>query len=95
MRPLFLISALALLAGCGEDMSSVATYACPNAPDIAVVYDDEGARLVFAGGRVEELPPTETEDIYAKPGIVWDVTSFLTARLTDGPKSIQCDQMAG
>jgi hypothetical protein len=94
-RTIFTISALTLLAACGESRERAATFTCPNGPDIAVLYSDEGARLLFAGGRVEELPPTETEGIYAKPGIVWNAAGFRTARLTDGPKSFQCDQMAG
>ncbi|MEM6610578.1 MAG: hypothetical protein AAF689_18620 [Pseudomonadota bacterium] len=87
--------ALAALSACGESNDDLATYTCPNGPNIAVTYSEEGARLLLTGGRVEELPPTETENIYAKPGIVWNAAGFRTARLTDGDKSFQCDQMAG
>lgn len=94
-RFIFLIPALTLLTACGEGRESAATFACPNGPDIAVLYSEAGARLLFPGGRVEELPPTETEGIYAKPGIVWNAAGFRSARLTDGQQSFQCDQMAG
>ncbi len=95
MRTLLILPALTLLAACGESRDPVKTYTCPNGPSIAVTYSDEGARLILPGGRIELLPPTETEDIYAKPGIVWNAAAFRTARLTDGQATFLCDQMAG
>jgi len=95
MKPLILLPALALLVACNDGPSGSETYTCPNGPDLAVTYSDEGARILFPDGRVEVLPPTETEETYAKPGIVWQAAGFRTARLTDGERSFACDQMGG
>lgn len=95
MRALLTLPALALLAACGGSDTRTATYTCPNGPDLSVAYADEGALIVFSTGRRELLEPTETEELYAKPGVVWDVRQFRTGRLTDGERSFQCDQMAG
>lgn len=95
MRILFLLPAVALLAACNDSPSGSETYTCPNGPDLAVSYSEEGARILFPDGRVEVLPPTEFEETYAKPGIVWQSAGFRTARLTDGDRSYACDQMAG
>ena len=95
MRALWLIPALALLAACDTEKKSRATYSCPNGPSLVLVYTEEAATIYFPDGRVEELPATEKDDLYAKPGIVWQLVSFRTARLTDGEKSFNCDQMAG
>ncbi len=94
MKSLYLIPALALLAACG-DRETRETFTCPNGPDIAVTYSEAGALVTFGDGRSELLPPTETEGVYAKPGMVWSSEGFRTARLTDGPSSYACDQMAG
>ncbi len=94
MRALFLIPALVTLAACGE-RETRETYTCPNGPALAVTYSEAGANITFASGRSELLPPTEKTDVYAKPGMVWDAAAFRSARLTDGPSSYRCDQMAG
>jgi hypothetical protein len=60
-----------------------------------VKYSDDAVTIVFPDGRRELLPATENENIYAKPGTVWHLEAFRTARLTDGAKSYHCDQMAG
>lgn len=95
MRPFLILPVLVSISACGAGESDLATFTCPNGPDIAVTYTDEAARLVLPGGRVETLPATESEDVYARPGVVWNVAGFRSARLTDGEKSYQCDQMAG
>lgn len=95
MRTLILLPALALLAACGGQQDALATYTCPNGPSLVVAYSDEGARITFPSGRVEQLASTDTENLYAKPGVVFDAREFRTARLTDGPQSFNCDQMAG
>ena len=95
MRKLLLLPAFALLVACGDRQDAVATYTCPNGPSLVVAYSDEGARITFPSGRVEQLDTTETENLYAKPGVVFDTRVFRTARLTDGDKSFNCDQMAG
>lgn len=51
--------------------------------------------LYLPDGRIEDLQPTDRENVFAKPGIVWDAVAFRSARLTDGDKSYLCDQMAG
>ncbi len=94
MKPLFLIPALALLAACGE-RETRETYTCPNGPDLAITYSEAGALITFGDGRSELLPPTDKEEVYAKPGMVWASEGFRTARLTDGQSSYACDQMAG
>lgn len=71
------------------------TYTCPNGPNLAVVYSGDGATLSFSSGRVEVLPATEKEDVYARPGIAWNASDFRRARLDDEGKSYLCDQMAG
>ncbi len=97
MKYLLILSALALLTACGDKDSrkGAATYTCPNGPDLAVYYVDGIARLYLPGGRIEELQPTDRENVFARPGIVWDAVGFRTGRLTDGEMSYQCDQMAG
>lgn len=94
MRGLFVIVALATLAACSE-RSTRETYTCPNGPSLAVTYSDAGANITFASGRTELLPPTDREDVYAKPGLVWNARAFRSARLDDGQSSYLCDQMAG
>jgi|GEM_PF-3273158 hypothetical protein len=95
MRGLIFLAALGALAACGEQQS-LATFTCPNGPDLIVTYTDDSARVVFPDGRVETLPRVEEgSDIYAKPGLVWDADQFRSARLTDGQSSFACDQMAG
>lgn len=95
MRLFFLLPALALLAACGGQRDKLATYSCPNGPNLVVVFSEAGARITFPSSRVEELPITETPGLYAKPGVVFDTRAFRTARLTDGEQSFSCDQMAG
>lgn len=95
MKKLLHIPALAVLVACGGQQSNLATFSCPNGPDLVVAFSDEGARITFPTGRIEQLQPTETEELYAKPGVVFDNRQFRTARLTDGDKSYSCDQMAG
>ena len=95
MNKLLLIPAFALLVACDSVRDRTETYTCPIGPDLSVAFSDDGARIVFPTGRVELLPPTEDEDFYAKPGVVFDARPFRTARLTDGQQSFQCDQMAG
>ncbi|MEM9426689.1 MAG: hypothetical protein AAGA06_08295 [Pseudomonadota bacterium] len=95
MKKLFLIPVIATLAACGSQRNDVATFTCPNGPDLSVSFSGEGARITFPTGRVEQLQPTDTEELYAKPGVVFDNRQFRTARLTDGDKSYSCDQMAG
>lgn len=91
---LLVIPAFVALSACNEQ-ESLETYTCPNGPDVAVAYSEEGALLRFVGGRTELLPPTDKPDIYAKPGIVWNSSAFRSARLDDGQESYLCDQMAG
>ena len=95
MRPHYLLPVLALLAACNDGPSGAETYTCPNGPDLRIGYSEEGALILFPSGRTELVPPTETVDLYAKPGIVWDARQFRSARLTDGNASYACDQMAG
>lgn len=95
MRALAVLPALFLLVACGGGRNDLATYTCPNGPDLVVNFSDDGARITFPDGRVELLPPTEFEELYAKPGVVFDNRVFRTARLTDGPQSFNCDQMEG
>lgn len=89
------IAALVILTAC-SGQSKLATFTCPNGPDVAVVYEDETAVLRFAGGRQERLtqPDPERPNFYAKPGMTWSV-GFREARLNDGNSSYICDQMAG
>jgi len=94
MRTLVLLTALAALSACGMQEKR-ATYTCPNGPDLVVNYTEDQATLTFSSGRVEVLPVTEKEDIYAKPGIVWNAAAFRSGRLDDEGKSYLCDQMAG
>ena len=99
MRGLVLILALGALAACGDvaERTERATFACPNGPSLIVEYSGDEARVIFPGGRVEVLPKVEGDDpsLWAKPGLVWNLTQFRTARLTDGQQSYNCDQMAG
>ncbi|MEM7720052.1 MAG: hypothetical protein AAF222_12700 [Pseudomonadota bacterium] len=95
MRIGLTLPALLVLAACGSGRNDIATYTCPNGPDLVVNFTDDGARLTFPTGRVELLPLTDTEELYAKPGVVFDNRVFRTARLTDGQQSFNCDQMAG
>ena len=99
MRGLVLIIALGALSACGggSEKRDAATFACPNGPSLVVGYTETDARIVFPDGRVEVLPKVEGDDpnLWAKPGVVWDLTQFRTARLTDGQRSYNCDQMAG
>ena len=82
---------LATLAACSD--TEVATFACPNGPDLAVTYSGDSATIALNDGRTEILPRvTEGEEVYAKPGMVWQETSFRSARLTDGQRSYACDQ---
>ncbi len=87
------ILTLLLLGGLAACSSSTetATFACPNGPNLAVVYTDDTAILTLPGGRTEALPKS-SDSVYAKPGIVWQIVAFRTARLTDGSKSYHCDQ---
>jgi len=94
MRAVLLIAALAALAACGS-REKHATFTCPNGPSIAVTYAEDQATLSFSSGRIEVLPVTDVEDIYAKPGVTWDATAFRGARFDDDGKSYRCDQMAG
>ncbi|MEM6385784.1 MAG: hypothetical protein AAF718_06055 [Pseudomonadota bacterium] len=95
MRASILLPAIAMLAACGGQQNTTETYTCANGPFLSVAYSDEGALIVFPTGRREILEPTETPELYAKPGVVWDARPFRTARLTDGERSLQCDQMEG
>ena len=84
---------LTLLASCGDGGQKVETFACPNGPDIAVLYEGDTAVIALPDGRRETLQRTEPgKEIYAKPGMVWQIESFRTGRLTDGQKSYGCDQ---
>lgn len=94
MRTVLLLSALLAFAACGGQ-SKRATFTCPNGPTLAVVYTEDGATIAFPDGRVELLPPTDTPDVYAKPGLAWNAATFRTARLDDGDKSYNCDQLGG
>ena len=94
MRAGFLIGVLMLLAACTNTQEKRTTFTCPNGPDLVVVYEDDAATLVFPSERVERLPKSK-ENLYAKPGVVWQLTGFRLARLTDGQSSYSCDQMAG
>ena len=75
MNKILLTSTLVLGAACSEQRNRE-TYTCANGPDFAVLYSDEGARLLFSSGRDELLPPTEDETIYAIPGLVWNSAGF-------------------
>ena len=96
MRGAVILLTLGVLAGCGE-REKLTTFTCPNGPDLIVTYSEDSASIVFPDGRVEVLQRVEGDnpDLYAKPGVVWDASQFRTARLTDGPQSYNCDQMAG
>lgn len=91
-----MICALAALAACAGQTKRT-TYTCPNGPDLVVTYTGDSAILTFPDDTVEVLPIADPArpDIYAKPGVVWDASRFRQARLTDGPSSFLCDQMAG
>jgi len=96
MKALCLIPALALLAACGSSsQNKLATFTCPNGPSLVVTYSGDTAQITFPDGRKEVLAVTENENIFAKPGTVWQLVAFRTARLTDGQNSYHCDQMAG
>lgn len=95
MRAFLVLPAFALLAACGGQRDQFATFTCPNGPTLVVAYTENGARITFPDGRVEQLANTGTENLYAKPGVVFDARVFRTARLTDGERSYSCDQMAG
>lgn len=95
MRALFILPALTLMAACGTEQSDLATYTCPNGPSLAVTTTEDAARIVFPGGRIEDLAATPTTGVFSRPGVVFDTRGFRTARLTDGEQSFACNQMAG
>lgn len=95
MKTHLIFPALMLLAACGGEQSDFSTYTCPNGPNLAVTTTETSVRITFPGGRVEELPATETAGVFAKPGVVFDTRGFRDARLTDGDQSFACNQMAG
>lgn len=88
------LAGLGLLSACSG--TSVATFTCPNGPDLTVEYIDDNARLFFPDGRVEEVSANDPDrpNYYAKPGFSWS-TGTREARLTDGSRSYLCDQMRG
>lgn len=95
MRAVLAVLALAALAACASEPKA-ATFTCPNGPDLAVFYSDEGATIRFPDGRVELLPRPDPDrpKLYAKPGYRFAVGSR-EARLDDGGVSYICDQMGG
>ena len=95
MRAIIILPALTLLAACETEQSNLATYTCPNGPSLAVTSTEQAARIVFPGGRIEDLAATDITGVFAKPGVVFDTRGFRTARLTDGDQSFACNQMAG
>lgn len=96
MKPTIIAVAIGALALAACAVNSRATYTCANGPDLLVNYEGEDAILTFANGRTLTLSQTDTDrpNLYAAPGTVWAV-GVREARLTDGPKSYLCDQMAG
>lgn len=90
MRTALILLSLTALSACSGSEKR-AMFTCPNGPDLIVTYTDDSATLLFDNDRSEVLTMTG-EEIYAKPGVVWQSTGFRSARLTDGPSSYACDQ---
>lgn len=94
MKIILPLVALGLLVGCAG-RKETATFLCLNGPDLAVTYVDDMAIITFVDGRSETLQRVDPEkpDLYAAPGITWNITGFRAGRLSEGRSSFGCDQV--
>ena len=97
MRGLFTLAAIVTLGACSDLVQTPDTYSCPNGPELVVSYSDAGAQIQYDNGRTVLIPPAgdDAPDVYAKPGFVWEVTGFRSARLSDDTNSYHCDKLSG